>query len=136
MNKVNQVGKYATSDQVDEIQLLKMVFELTERDRMVMWSEGYIDQVIEKLPEFARDILVNRKEKWENTKAFVQDELSNITIQQQFIEKLNSGRKEFAIFVMEHYQSYQSLLFLIYDHNLKEDDIRKFVYRRRFGGRK
>lgn len=61
MKTLNKVGKYAASEEVDELQLLQMVIELTEKDKMVMWSEGYLDLVIEKLPEYARDILENRK---------------------------------------------------------------------------
>jgi hypothetical protein len=60
---VNRVGKYAASEEVDEIHLMKMVIELTEKDKMIMWSEGYIDLVIDKMPEYARDILENRKQK-------------------------------------------------------------------------
>jgi hypothetical protein len=45
-------------------------------------------------------------------------------------------RKEFALFVQEQYPDYQALLFLIFDNNLKDDDLRKFVYRRRFGATK
>jgi hypothetical protein len=133
---LNRVGKYAASDEVDELQLLQMVIELTEKDKMVMWSEGYIDLVIEKLPEYARDILENRMTKWEDTKAFYQDQLEEMMKKEDIKRKLKSERKEFALFVMEHYREYQSLLFLMYDGNLKDDDLRKFVYRRRFGSRK
>lgn len=132
---MNRVGKYANGEDIDEIELLKMVFELTEKDRMIMWSEGYIDLVIEKLPVYAHDILENRKKKWENTKAYVQNELDQILNQKDLKDKMRGERKEFALFVMEHYRAYQSLLFLIYDGNLKDDDLRKFVYRRRFGTR-
>jgi hypothetical protein len=133
---MNRVGKYASSNEVDETELLTMVFELSEKDRMIMWSEGYIDLVIEKLPSYARDILENRKKKWEDTKAFVQDELKEIINRSTFIKKLKGERKEFALFVMEHYPQYQLLLFLVYDGKLKDDDLRKFVYRRRFGSGK
>lgn len=133
---MNRVGKYAGSNEVDETELLTMVFELSEKDRMIMWAEGYIDFVIEKLPSYARDILANRKKKWEDTKAFVQDRLKEIINQSAFSEKLKGERKEFALFVMEHYPQYQLLLFLVYDGNLKEKDLRKFVYRRRFGSGK
>jgi hypothetical protein len=136
VNRVNRVGKYAASEDFDEIELLNMVYELTEKDRMLMWSEGYLDLVIEKLPVFARDILENRKKKWEDTKAFIQNELDRITSNPEFHMKVQGDRKEFALFVMEHYRAYQSLLFLIYEHKIKEVDVRKFVYRRRFGERK
>jgi hypothetical protein len=136
VRKVNRVGKYASSDHVDEIVLMKMVFELTEQERMIMWSEGYIDRVIEKLPVYARDILENRQRKWENNKEYVRNKLNDITNQPDFAAKMKSERKEFALFVMENYRPYQSLLFLLYDKNLKDDDLRKFVYRRRFGGKK
>jgi hypothetical protein len=135
VNTVNRVGKYANGENIDEIELLKMVFELTEKDRMIMWSEGYIDLVIEKLPVYAHDILEKRKKKWENTKEYVQNELDHILNQKDIKEKMMGERKEFALFIMEHYRAYQSLLFLIYDGNLKDDDLRKFVYRRRFGTR-
>lgn len=133
---VNQVGRYAAGEQVDEVQLMKMVIELTEKDKMVMWSEGYIDTVIDKLPAYARDILENRKLKWEDTKEFYQDQLEDILEQEEFQNKLKGERKTFALFVMEHYPDYQSLLFGMYDGKLKDDDLKKFVYRRRFGSRK
>jgi hypothetical protein len=113
-----------------------MVFELPEKDKMIMWSEGYIDLVIDKLPIYARDTLENRMEKWEDTKAYFEKLLKEITKQEEFKIKMEGGRKEFALFVMEQYPEYQSLLFLIYDDNLKEDDLRKFVFRRRFSSRK
>lgn len=133
---MNQVGRYATGEEVDDVQLMKMVMELTEKDKMVMWSEGYMDLVIEKLPEYARDILENRKHKWEDTKEFYQNQLEEILKQEEFMNKLKGERKEFALFVMEHFPEYQSLLFAVYDRKLKDDDIRKFVYRRKFAARK
>jgi hypothetical protein len=133
---VNQVGRYAASDEVDDVELMKMVMELTEKDKMVMWSQGYIDLVIEKLPEYARDILENRKQKWEDTKAFYQDQMEEILNDKEFQKQAEGERKTFALFVMEHYRDLQSLLFAAYDGKIKEEDIRKFVYRRRFGGRK
>lgn len=133
---VNQVGRYAASETVDDVELMKMVIELTEKDKMIMWSEGYIDQVIEKLPPFARDILENRKKKWEDTMAFYQDQLEEISNHKDFKDKLKGERKEFALFVMENYREYQSLLFSIYDRKINDDDLRKFVYRRRMGSRK
>jgi hypothetical protein len=133
---MNRVGKYATSGEVDDIELMTMVFELDEKDKMIMWSEGYIDYVIEKLPVFARDILENRKEKWEDTKAFYEKKLKEIVNQDKFKKMLWGERKEFALFVQEQYPDYQALLFLIFDNNLKDDDLRKFVYRRRFGATK
>ena len=66
----------------------------------------------------------------------LEDELERIVSGDHFIDKKELGRKEFALFVMENYRTYQSLLFSIYDGKLKDDDLRKFVYRRRFGGRK
>lgn len=133
---MNRVGKYAANDTVDDIELMNMVIELPEKDKMIMWSEGYIDLVIEKLPEYARDVLENRKEKWEDTKAYYEKRIEEIINQEEFKLKQKGERKEFALFVMERYPEYQSLLFLIYDGNLKEDDFRKFVYRRRLGSRK
>jgi hypothetical protein len=103
---------------------------------MVMWSEGYIDVVIEKLPEYVRDVLEKRKAKWEDTKAYYEKKIEEIINQEEFKFKQKGERKEFALFVMERYPEYQSLLFLSYDGNLKEDDFRKFVYRRRQGNRK
>lgn len=133
---MNRVGKYAANDTVDDLELMNMVFELPEKDKMIMWSEGYIDLVIEKLPEYARDVLENRKERWEDTKAYYEKKIEEIINQREFKLKQKGERKEFALFVMERYPEYQSLLFLIYDGNLKEDDFRKFVYRRRLGSRK
>ncbi|WP_423798745.1 hypothetical protein [Neobacillus sp. SAB-20_R2A] len=129
---MNRIGKYATSDFVDDIELLTMLFELPEKDKMLMWSEGYIDLVIEKLPIYARDILEKRIEKWEDTKAYFEIQLNEIKQDQEFLAKLKGERKEFALFVMKRYPEFQSLLFLLYDGNLKERDLRKFVYRRRF----
>lgn len=133
---MNQVGKYAAGEDVDDIQLMKMVIELTEKDKMVMWSEGYIDQVIEKLPEYARDILESRIQKWEDAKEFYQDQLENVLNTEECKNKLMGERKEFALFVIKHFPEYQSLLFAAYDGKLKEDDVRKFVYRRKFAARK
>ncbi|WML40069.1 hypothetical protein RCG19_23460 [Neobacillus sp. OS1-2] len=133
---MNKVGKYAVSAEVDDIQLMSMVFELTEKDKMVMWSEGYIDKVIDQLPEYARDILKERQVKWEDTKAFYEKKLNEIVSGEDFNRKLKGERKEFALFVMEMYPEFRSLLFLIYDGNLKDDDLRRFVYRRRFASRK
>ncbi|MED4229235.1 hypothetical protein [Neobacillus cucumis] len=133
---MNRVGKHAASSSGDDIELMNMVFELPEKDKMIMWSEGYIDLVIDKLPIYARDTLENRMEKWEDTKAYFEKLLKEITKQEEFKIKMEGGRKEFALFVMEQYPEYQSLLFLIYDDNLKEDDLRKFVFRRRFSSRK
>ncbi len=136
MKWVNQVGRYAASDEVDDVELMKMVMELTEKDKMLMWSQGYIDLVIEKLPEYARDILENRKQKWEDTMAFYQDKMEEILNDEEFQNQAKGERKTFALFIMEHYRDLQSLLFAAYDGKIKEEDIRKFVYRRRFGGRK
>ncbi|MBT2738474.1 hypothetical protein [Bacillus sp. ISL-7] len=133
---MNRVGKYAANDTVDDLELMNMVFELPEKDKMIMWSEGYIDLVIEKLPEYARDVLENRKEKWEDTKAYYQKKIEEIINQEEFKLKQKGERKEFALFVMERYPEYQSLLFLVNDGNLKEEDFRKFVYRKRLGSRK
>ena len=74
----------------------------------------------------------NRKEKWEDTKAFYEKKLNEIINDADFKNKLEGERKEFALFVMKHYPEMRSLLFLIYDGNIKDDDLRKFVYRRRF----
>ncbi|WP_026576888.1 hypothetical protein [Bacillus sp. UNC438CL73TsuS30] len=133
---MNRVGKYASGKIVEDTVLLKMVLDLPEKDKMLMWSEGYIDMVIEKLPEYGRDILVNRKKKWEDTKAYYQDQLEDILSKEEVKLKMKSERKKFALFVMQHFKEFQSLLFLCYDGNLKEVDLRKFVFRRRYGSRK
>ncbi|MDR7075566.1 hypothetical protein J2Y03_000554 [Neobacillus niacini] len=133
---VNQVGRYAASEDVDDIELMKMVMELPEKDKMIMWSQGYMDLVIEKLPEYARDILENRKNKWEDTLGFYRQQIQEILSDEEFIKQAKGERKLFALFVMEHYRDLQSLLFAAYDGKIKDEDIRKFVYRRRFGGRK
>lgn len=136
MKKVNQVGRYAASEEVDEFELMKMVMDLPEKDKMLMWSQGYIDLVVEKLPEYARDILENRKEKWEDTREFYQDQIEEIINDEEFQKQAKGERKAFALFVMEHYRELQSLLFAAYDGKITEEDFRKFVYLRRFGGRK
>ena len=133
---VNQVGRYAASEEVDGLELMKMVMELPEKDKMLMWSQGYIDLVVEKMPEYARDILEDRKEKWEDTKAFYLDQIEEILDDEEFKKQAKGERKEFALFVMEHYRDLQSLLFAAYDGKITEEDVRKFVYRRKFGGRK
>ncbi|WHX98788.1 hypothetical protein [Neobacillus sp. DY30] len=133
---MNQVGRYAASEEVDEFELMKMVMELPEKDKMLMWSQGYIDLVIEKMPEYARDILGNRMEKWEDTKAFYQDQIQAILNDEEFIRQAKGERKQFALYVMEHYRELQSLLFAAYDGKISDEDIRKFVYRRKFGGKK
>jgi len=133
---MNKVGNYAVSGTVDGIELMNMVLELSEKDKMVMWSEGYLDQVIDKLPAYARDILENRKAKWEDTKAYYETQLEKIINQDEFKRKVKGERKEFALFVLERYREYQSLLFSIYNRNLRDEDLRKFVYRRRFASRK
>ncbi|MDR6998472.1 hypothetical protein [Neobacillus niacini] len=130
---MNRVGKYASGKNVEDTVLLKMVLELPEKDKMLMWSEGYIDVVIEQLPNYGRDILVNRKEKWEDTVAYYQNQLKEILSKEDVKMKMKSERKEFALFVMKQYKEFQSLLFLSYDGNLKDVDLRKYVYRRRYG---
>jgi hypothetical protein len=130
---LNKVGKYAQSDNVDELQLMNMVFELPEKDRMLMWMQGYIDTVIEKMPTFAKNILEVRKAKWEDTKEYIGVHISNIVNQKEYIEAAKRTRKEFALYVKEKYPHFQSLLFRYYDGNLNEMDLRKFVYHRRFG---
>jgi len=136
VDKVNRVGKHAATSAGEDLELMNMMFELPEKDKMIMWTEGYIDQVIDKLPEYARDILENRKEKWEDTKVYYEKLLKEIVKQEEFKLKVKGERKEFALFVMERYPGIQSLLFLIYDDNLKDHDLRKFVYRRKFSSRK
>ncbi|WP_312471483.1 hypothetical protein [Neobacillus sp.] len=133
---MNKVGRYAASGEADDLELMNMVFELAEKDKMVMWSEDYIELVIDKLPVYARDILENRMEKWEDTKVYYQKQLQEIINDLEFKNIVKGERKEFALFVMERYPEVRSLLFLFYDGNLKDDDIRRFVYRRRFGARK
>jgi hypothetical protein len=133
---MNQVGRYAASKEVDEFELMKMVMELPEKDKMLMWSQGYIDLVVEKMPDYARDILENRKEKWEDTKAFYQNQIEEILNDEEFKKQAKGERKQFALYVMEQYRELQSLLFAAFDGKITEEDIRKFVYRRRFGGRK
>ncbi|WP_462411500.1 hypothetical protein [Neobacillus sp. Marseille-QA0830] len=133
---MNRVGKYATQKDRDGSELLKMVLELPEKDKMVMWSEGYIDLVIDQLPEYGKDILVDRKDKWEDTKAYYQDQLDDILSKEEMKRKMKSERKEFALFVMENFKEFQSLLFLCYDGHLKDIDLRKYTYRKRYGTRK
>jgi len=133
---MNRVGKYAAGESVDEIELMNMVFELSEKDKMLMWSEGYFDLVIEKLPVYARDILLTRKEKWEDTEAYIKEQLQEMMKDQDLQEKIKGERKGFALFVMDRYPKFQSLLFAIYDGKLREDDIRKFVYRWKYPARK
>ncbi|MGJ7913361.1 hypothetical protein [Neobacillus sp. LXY-1] len=133
---MNRVGKYALQKEMDETELLKMVLDLPEKDKMLMWSEGYIDHVIDQLPEYGKDILVNRIEKWEDTKAYYQDQLDEILSKEEVKMKIKSERKEFALFVMKDFKEYQSLLFLCYDGHLKNMDLRKFVYRKKYGTRK
>jgi hypothetical protein len=133
VKNLNKVGKYAQSDDVDELQLMNMVFELPEKDRMIMWMQDYIDIVIEKMPPFAKNILEVRKAKWEDTKEYIRMQISNIVNQREYIEAAKRTRKEFALYVKENYPHFQSLLFRYYDGNLNEMDFRKFVYHRRFG---
>lgn len=133
MKALNKVGKYALSEDMDELQLMNMVFELPEKDRMLMWLQGYIDTVIEKMPTFAKNILLERKAKWDDTKEYVRAQVTNIGNQKEFIEAAKRTRKEFALFIKDNYPQFQSLLFRYYDGNLNELDLRKFVYHRRFG---
>ena len=88
---MNQVGRYAASEDVDDIELMKMVMELPEKDKMIMWSQGYMDLVIEKLPEYARDILEKRKNKWEDTLEFYRQQIQEILSDEEFI-KTGKGR--------------------------------------------
>jgi 3-oxoacyl-[acyl-carrier-protein] synthase III len=136
VKKVNQVGRYAASEEVDGLELMKMVMELPEKDKMLMWSQGYINLVVEKMPEYARDILEDRKEKWEDTKAFYLNQIEEILNDEEFKKQAKGERKEFALFVKERYRDLQALLFAAYDGKITEEDVRKFVYRRKFGGRK
>jgi hypothetical protein len=133
---MNQVGRYAASEEVDDLELMKMVMELPEKDKMLMWSQGYIDHVVEKMPEYARDILEDRMKKWEDTKAFYLNQIEEILNDEEFKKQAKGERKEFALFVIERYRDLQALLFAAYDGKITEEDVRKFVYRRRFGGRK
>lgn len=130
---VNAVGRYAISEEMDEMQLMNMVFELPEKDRMQMWLHGYIDLVIDKLPEYAKSILEERKVKWEDTMEYVRNQVNGIVNQTEFIEAAKGDRKQFALFVMSEYPQYQSLLFKYYDGNLKETDLKKIVFHRSFG---
>jgi hypothetical protein len=133
---VNSVGKYALSDGMDELQLMNMVFELPEKDRMLMWVHDYIDIVIDRLPIFAKDILEKRQSKWDDSKAYIQDQISFIVVKDDFQEAAKKTRKEFAHYVIKNYPQYQSLLFSHVDRKLKESDIRKFVYHRRFSSKR
>ncbi len=133
---MNKAGRYASKEEVDELGLMNIIFELTEKERMVMWSQGYIDLVIDKLPEYAKGILVDRKKKWEDTMGYIMNQIEDIVQQEHFVCRLKGDRKEFALFVMTHYPEYQSLLFHYYDGNLKESEFRNFVYRKRFGAHK
>jgi hypothetical protein len=133
---MNEVGKYAQVENLDELQLMQMVFELSEKDRMLMWQQGYIDLVNEKMPSYAKNILEDKIAIWEDTKAYFQKELMTIVQQEAFIDATKKSRKEFAIFVMTNYPDFQSLLFKYFDDQLTDDDLRKFVYRRRFVGKR
>ncbi|MCM3768783.1 hypothetical protein [Neobacillus niacini] len=133
---MNRVGRYASSEEADELTLMNMVLELPEKDKMLMWSQGYIDLVVEKLPSYARDILETRISKWEDTLAYCRLQLDDIVAKEEFKKKLMGERKKFALFVNERYPEFTSLLFLIYDGNLKDGDLRRFVYRRKFGDNK
>lgn len=133
---MNRVGRYSQNEEIDELELMRMVFELTEKDRMLMWLQGYIDLVISKLPSFAKDILQNRKIKWEDTKEYVKQQLNAIVLQPEFIEASKMARKEFALFVMGKYPQFQSLLFRYYDGKLNDLDYRRFVYHNHFGPKK
>jgi hypothetical protein len=130
---VNRVGRYSQNEKLDELELMRMVFELSEKDRMLMWLQGYIDLVISKLPAFAKDILQNRKVKWEDTKEYVKQQLEAIVLQPEFIEASHMSRKEFALFVKEKYPHFQTLLFKYYDGKINDVDFRKFVYHSHFG---
>ena len=99
VKRVNQVGRYAASDEVDDVLLMKMVNELPEKDKMLMWSQGYIALVIEKLPEYARDILENRLQKWEDTKFYYEDQIAEILNDDEFKKQAKGERKQFALFV-------------------------------------
>jgi hypothetical protein len=134
-DSMNRVGRYAASDHSDPIELLQMIYELAEKDRMLMWVEGYIDLVIEKLPDYAKDILISRKEKWEDTKEYIKEKVREITETEDYKDAEKKTRKEFALYVMSNYRELQSLLFASFDGNIKESDIRRYVYRRRFNGR-
>jgi hypothetical protein len=130
---MNKVGKYAMEDEVDDITLMTMVFELPDKDRMLMWVHGYIDIVIEKLPSYAKTILQERKQKWEDTKEYVANQLLEITNQKEYKEAARSTRKEFANYIFSNHPQLQTLLFRCYDGKLNDLDIRKYVYGRRFG---
>lgn len=133
---MNRAGRYAASDEADEIELLKIIYELTEKERMIMWVEGYIDMVIEKLPDFAKSILQDQIRKWEDTKEFVKNQIEAIVHEPFYLSSVNRSRKEFAINLQKHYPQYFSLLFSHYDGKLKDSDFRTFVYRRRYGSKK
>ncbi|MHC0035606.1 hypothetical protein [Pseudoneobacillus sp. C159] len=133
---MNRVGRYAQNESIDEILLMRMVFELSEKDRMLMWQQGYIDLVIEKMPGFAKNILEDRLAIWEDNKEYAYEQLKAVVQQKAFIEATKKLRKEFAIFVMNNYPDLQSLLFKYYDRKLTDEDLRKFVYQRRFGTKK
>ncbi|MFX3623508.1 MAG: hypothetical protein ACE3JP_05540 [Ectobacillus sp.] len=133
---MNKAGQYAASSQYDEIQLMHIVFELTEKERMSMWAEGYIDFVIEKMPSYAKDILINRKQKWEDAKEYVQEQLQEIINDEEFTKKAKADRKEFALYVTKHHPRYKSLLFRVYDGNLNDADVKKYVYRNRYHTRR
>lgn len=133
---MNKAGRYASNKEVDELALMNIIYELTEKERMVMWSQGYIDVVIDKLPDYAKGILVDRKKKWEDTMGYVMNQIDDIVQQDDFVNSLKGERKDFAMFVMRDYPQYQSLLFHYYDGKLKESDFRNYVYRNRFGAHK
>jgi hypothetical protein len=133
VKRVNRVGRYSLNEELDELELMRMVFELSEKDRMLMWLQDYLDLVISKLPSFAKDILQNRKVKWEDTKEYVKQQINAIVLQPEFMEASKMSRKEFALFVMGKYPQFQSLLFKYYDGKINDLDFRKFVYHHHFG---
>ncbi|MCA1030267.1 hypothetical protein LCL95_04340 [Bacillus timonensis] len=129
---MNKVGKYASQDEVDEIELMKMVFDLSEKDRMLMWSEGYIDIVINRLPSFAKDILEHRKRKWEVNKQWLMKEIDEVVSSKEYQWWSKQPKKDFAKFIIEKYADTQSLLFRAVKRPLTDRDYRKFLYFKRF----
>ncbi|WP_096200646.1 hypothetical protein [Bacillus sp. FJAT-45350] len=130
---MNKVGKYARGESINEIELLKMVLELTEKEKMRMWAYGYIDDVIDKLPDYGKDILEKRRDVWEEEKEYVRQTVEGFLTNRELQVKAQGERKKLALFIMKNFSEYKSLLFTYIDKNaISDEDIRKFIYRKRY----
>lgn len=126
----HKIISFIRSENFDDLELMMMVYELTEKEKKSLWKEGYIEEVILHLPTFARDTMEQRVKAWEDTVGYVKDKLEIIVGDKHLKEKKEESRKEFAIYVMDTYPSYQSLIFKYFDNKLREKDFKDFVYRR------